>query len=234
MARLRSCRLVRNTGLRGIRQTIRTAMNYDKGLLQLSNLMQVAGYGPDSDEYLGLLRLQRQLSESIDRERRFAVFSPQEQEIRERILTELDRLAVRFSGGKSLLQLSNAPLAALQAPQHGWPRDRSPNAGPSAGDRYTVRRDDLPQLIAILADYHLFQTPDSRQALLALTGLAPIITVNLNGSAKQVASTVVVQLNDYGLTNEGDSALTRLFNHLVADPALPPSASTQLVTILSG
>ncbi len=90
---------------------------------------------------------------------------------------------------------------------------------------------DLQQLVPILADYPMFQTPDGRKTILTLAGVESLVNVDLNGSARLVASGLLVQLNNYGKTTEGDVAVARLLNLVANDEALPPS-NKQLVTAI--
>jgi len=92
---------------------------------------------------------------------------------------------------------------------------------------------DLQKLIPILADYPMFQTPDGRRTVLTLAGVQPLVNVDLNGSPRLVASNLIVQLNDYGLTAEGDNALGRLLRFIAVDPALPPAQRDVINDILS-
>lgn len=79
-------------------------MNFEQGLKRLEDVLQLAGVTPESEEYLDFVGCQRQLLASIENERRYAVLAPQEQEHRERVLRELDRLALRYAG-KTFLDL---------------------------------------------------------------------------------------------------------------------------------
>ena len=72
-------------------------MDFERGLSNLDSVLKRAGLAPDSEEYLNFVGWHRQLQTSVEDERRFAVLSPREQERRERILRELDRLALRFT-----------------------------------------------------------------------------------------------------------------------------------------
>lgn len=79
-------------------------MNFERGLSNLDGVLTQAGLISDSDEYLSFVGWKRQLIASVESERRYAVLSPQEQERRERILMELDRLTLRYTG-KSFLDI---------------------------------------------------------------------------------------------------------------------------------
>ncbi len=90
---------------------------------------------------------------------------------------------------------------------------------------------DLNRIIRIFADYPMFQTPGGRKTVLTLAGVDGIANVDLNGSARDVAAVVAVQLNDYGRTLEGDYALGRLMQYVAADDALPPALKDTLVAV---
>ena len=90
---------------------------------------------------------------------------------------------------------------------------------------------DLNRVIRVFADYPMFQTPGGRKTVLTLAGVDGIANVDLNGSARDVAAVVAVQLNDYGRTRDGDYALGRLMQYVAADDALPPSQKETLVAI---
>lgn len=90
---------------------------------------------------------------------------------------------------------------------------------------------DLNRVILIFSDYPMFQTPGGRKTVLTLAGVDAIANVDLNGSARDVAAFVAVQLNDYGRTREGDFALGRLIQYVTSDDALPPVQKETLVAI---
>lgn len=90
---------------------------------------------------------------------------------------------------------------------------------------------DLNRVILIFSDYPMFQTPGGRKTVLTLAGVDGIANVDLNGSARDVAAFVAVQLNDYGRTREGDYALGRLMQYVAGDDALPPVQKETLVAI---
>lgn len=79
-------------------------MNFERGLGNLDQILLNAGLRPDSEQYLKFIGWRRQLLASLERERRYTVSSPQEQERQERVLSELDRLAFRYAR-KSFLDL---------------------------------------------------------------------------------------------------------------------------------
>ena len=100
--------------------------------------------------------------------------------------------------------------------------------GPPAGNNVPdssarLSYTELQQLVPILADYPLFQTPDGRKSVLTLAGVATFTNVDLNGSARLVASNLLVQLNAYGKTADGDYAVGRLLGLMQSDDALPPA-----------
>ena len=90
---------------------------------------------------------------------------------------------------------------------------------------------DIQRLLPILSSYPLFQTPDGRNTLLAISGIAPFVNLDLNGSAQLVASSLLVKLNEYGEIGPGDTAIGRLLAYVVADAALPPSHKDLLAAI---
>ena len=82
---------------------------------------------------------------------------------------------------------------------------------------------DLQKLAPVVAAYPMFQTPDGRNTVLVLAGVAPYINLDLNGNAQYVASSLLAKLNEYGAIAPGDTAIGRLLAYLVADAALPPA-----------
>ncbi len=82
---------------------------------------------------------------------------------------------------------------------------------------------DLQKLAPIVAAYPMFQTPDGRNTVLVLAGVAPYINLDLNGNAQYVASSLLAKLNEYGAIAPGDTAIGRLLAYLAADAALPPA-----------
>lgn len=72
-------------------------MNLKHGLTCLNSALKQARLTTDSI-YLDFIGWERQLLESVANERRFGVLEPQEQAHRERILRELDRLALEDVG----------------------------------------------------------------------------------------------------------------------------------------
>lgn len=81
---------------------------------------------------------------------------------------------------------------------------------------------DIQKLLPVLSAYPLFQTPDGRNTVLAISGVAPFVNLDLNGSAQQVASSLLVKLNEFGEIAPGDTAIGRLLAFIAADGALPP------------
>lgn len=90
---------------------------------------------------------------------------------------------------------------------------------------------DLQSLASILAAYPMFQTPDGINSVLVISGIAPYVNLNLNGSAQLVASTLVVQLNQFGEIAPNDTAMGRLLAYVSADPALPPAHKSTIAAI---
>ncbi|RIK20743.1 MAG: hypothetical protein DCC51_07085 [Anaerolineae bacterium] len=64
---------------------------------------------------------------------------------------------------------------------------------------------------------------DGRNTVLAISGVAPFVNLDLNGSAQQVASSLLVKLNEFGEIAPGDTAIGRLLAFIAADGALPPA-----------
>ncbi len=102
-------------------------MNFKRGLANLDNILKQTGVAEDSDIYLDFTSWRRQLAESIENERRFAVLSPQEQERRERILRELDRLALKYAD-KSFTELCTISVTVSMS----W--EQKPNPHPELND----------------------------------------------------------------------------------------------------
>lgn len=90
---------------------------------------------------------------------------------------------------------------------------------------------DLQKLAPVVAAYPMFQTPDGRNTVLVLAGVAPYINLDLNGNAQYVASSLLAKLNEYGAIAPGDTAIGRLLAYLVADAALPPAHKDIITTV---
>jgi hypothetical protein len=90
---------------------------------------------------------------------------------------------------------------------------------------------DIQRLLPIVSAYPLFQTPDGRSTVLAISGVAPYVNQDLNGSAQYVASSLLVKLNDYGEIAPNDTAIGRLLAYLLADVALPPAHKDVIAAI---
>lgn len=90
---------------------------------------------------------------------------------------------------------------------------------------------DIQKLLPIVAAYPLFQTPDGRNTVLVIAGLAPYVNLDLNGSAQAVAANLLVKLNDYGEIAPGDTAIRRLLAYLSADQALPPAHKDAIASV---
>ena len=120
--------------------------------------------------------------------------------------------------------LPSPPLAGRPAidPGPNLPPDTTTEAEtPKPPDKLNYT--DLQRLIPIIAVYPMFQTPDGRKTVLTLSGVDALVTTDLNGSARLVTSNLLVQLNEYGRTAEGDVALGRLLAFVLGDDALPPA-----------
>jgi hypothetical protein len=84
-------------------------MNTERGLKNLEDLLKSTSEGATSSEYLDFVGWSRELRESIEREKRFVGLDQNEQVGRQRILRQLDVLALKHSG-KSFLELCWARL----------------------------------------------------------------------------------------------------------------------------
>lgn len=104
-----------------------------------------------------------------------------------------------------------------------------PNSDPTPAH---VSYNHLQALVPIVAGRPMFLTPEGRQTMLSLAGVADFVRVNLNGSTHDVAASVLDQLNRYGETQEGDNALGRFLVYLTTDPSLPPAHLTAIDTII--
>ena len=82
---------------------------------------------------------------------------------------------------------------------------------------------DLQRLASILSANPLFDTPDSRKTVLVLSGVNAIVNLDLNGPAYNVASSLLIKLNEFGDIKPGDPAIGRLMQYISSDPALPPA-----------
>lgn len=133
----------------------------------------------------------------------------------------LDKLAV--VGPKERPDIDWLGILGLQTPATNTPAGQSTT---KLGYR------DLQTLVPILADYPMFQTPDGRRTVITLSGIESIVNVDLNGNPRLVASNLIVQLNDYGLTQDGDSALGRLLRNIAGDQALPPAQANLINAII--
>lgn len=96
-----------------------------------------------------------------------------------------------------------------------------------------VSHTDLQALVPILANYPMFQTPEGRQALLAISGVDGLVNVNLNGDSRQVASILLARLDEFGVTRDGDTALGRLVVYLSSDDTIPLSRQQTLTAIIT-
>ena len=90
---------------------------------------------------------------------------------------------------------------------------------------------DLQRLASILSANPLFDTPDSRKTVLVLSGVSGIVNLDLNGPAYNVASSLLVKLNEFGEIKPGDTAIGRLMRYITSDPALPPAHKDIIVGI---
>lgn len=92
---------------------------------------------------------------------------------------------------------------------------------------------DLQRLIAILAANPLFDVPESRKNVLVVSGVSRFINLDLTGPAFNVATSLLVKLNEYGEIAPGDTAVGRVMQYICSDPALPPAHKESITTILA-
>lgn len=90
---------------------------------------------------------------------------------------------------------------------------------------------DLQTLVSIIAAHSMFQTPSGRHTVMVLSGVDSIVIQDLNGPAYDVASSLLIKLNNYGEISPGDTAIGRLLVYISADPALPPAHKDSIATI---
>lgn len=90
---------------------------------------------------------------------------------------------------------------------------------------------DLQKLVGILAAHPMFQTPDSRNSVLVISGIAPYVHLDLNGNSQYVASSLLAKLNEFGEISPGDTAIGRLLAYISADDALPPANKDVIASI---
>ncbi len=84
-----------------------------------------------------------------------------------------------------------------------------------------LSREQLHRVTPILADALAQLTAEQRVAFLSQAGVGEIVDVNLNGSARTVAMTILAELNRYGETAGDRPAIFLLLDYLAANPALP-------------
>lgn len=94
-----------------------------------------------------------------------------------------------------------------------------PAAGRPAGG--TLSREQLHRVTPILADALAQLTAEQRVAFLSQAGVGHMVDVDLNGSARTVAMTILSELNAYGSAEDGRPAILLLLDYLAANPALP-------------
>jgi len=123
-----------------------------------------------------------------------------------------------------------AEVGPAQRPDIDWsllspyaPNRIEPTADPAQPAAGKLDFTDIQRLLPVLAAYPLFQTPDGRNTILAISGVAPFVNLDLNGSAQSVAANLLVKLNEYGAIAPDDTAIGRLLAYLAADAALPPA-----------
>lgn len=116
-----------------------------------------------------------------------------------------------------------------------FPSKESPTNKNALNPKVSLRlkHTDLQRLVSILADRPMFATPDGRKTLLALAGVQSYVTVDLNGGTQQVAGSVLVQLDEYGVTPDSESALGLLLAYLITDLSLPVSQKSLIKEIIN-
>lgn len=131
-----------------------------------------------------------------------------------------------------------AEVGPAQRPEIDWsllapyaPDLLKPVSDPASPPVIKLDFTDIQRLLPVLSAYPLFQTPDGRNTLLVISGVAPYVNVDLNGSAQLVASSLLVKLNEYGEIGPGDMAIGRLLTYVAADAALPPAHKDLIVAI---
>ncbi len=117
--------------------------------------------------------------------------------------------------------------------RHGYEFSPDADSGDSAAPATTVSTEDLQRLSPILAHHSEFNTPGARRDMLAIAGVLSYLDVDLSGSARQVANSVLLRLNDRGQIAPGDYALGRLLKYLLDDETLPEGARATLVQIVA-
>lgn len=131
-----------------------------------------------------------------------------------------------------------AEVGPAQRPDIDWrllapyaPAPAEPMSDPAPQPTPLLEFIDIQRLLPILSAYPLFQTPDGRSTVLAISGVAPYVNQDLNGSAQYVASSLLVKLNAYGEIAPHDTAIGRLLAYLLADVALPPAHKNVIAAI---
>lgn len=130
-----------------------------------------------------------------------------------------------------------AEVGPKRRPDIDWAKVLNPHIMPAVPDPELPARGlkldfrDLQKLAPIVAAYPMFQTPDSRNSVLIISGLAPYVHLDLNGNAHYVASSLLAKLNEFGEIAPDDTAIGRLLAYLAADPALPPADKSVIESI---
>jgi hypothetical protein len=111
----------------------------------------------------------------------------------------------------------------------------APAAADSANDvaqpAPQVALEDLQRLVPVLANHAEFTTPGSRRDMLAIAGVLPYLNEDLNGASRQVATAVLLRLNDRGEIVPGDTALGRLLTYMLGDDTLPQAARATIESV---
>jgi hypothetical protein len=106
--------------------------------------------------------------------------------------------------------------------------DKPPNSQPQPQPQSQLSHTALEEIITILVGRPMFGTPDGRRAMLNVAGVADYVSSDLNGSNQLVASSVVIELNNYGEVAPGETALGRLLRYMIRDSSLPQHQKAKL------
>lgn len=113
-------------------------MEYQKGLQNLGTVLLNKGLPPDSEVYLDFTRWKGGLEESLENERRYTVLGSDAREYRERILRELERLALKYAGTSFTDLCKSAPPVIQQLSQIGTRTERANTDVVSSHDNLTL------------------------------------------------------------------------------------------------
>lgn len=102
-------------------------MEYQRGLQNLSTVLLNKGLPPDSEVILDFTRWKGGLEESLENERRYTVLGSDAREYRERVLRELERLALKYAG-RSFTDLCKVALPVMEQPSQSETRTERANS----------------------------------------------------------------------------------------------------------